>query len=100
MAGDITDSELIELFTEAGHRHHAAYADADGADPEWPLFYAAYVQTKLWDRLGVLLARSELVHVFVGSELAIRRGESAGEWPEVYATRLRAFTEAKAAAAR
>lgn len=94
---DISDSELAELLAEAGRRHHAAYVQTDGFDPEWPLFYAGYVQTRLWDRLGVLLTRSELVHVIVSADLAMRTGAETGEWPPVYARRLRAFATEKLA---
>lgn len=92
----ISDAELEELLTEAGRRHHAAFISSDGVDPEWPLFYAAYVQTRLWDRLGVLLTRSEIVHVLVAADEAFRTGEEAGAWAPVYAQRLRAFAESKA----
>jgi len=83
------------LFVEAGQHHHAAYIDSDGVDPEWPLFYAAYVQTRLWDRLGVLLTRSELVHLLVSADLAIRTGETKGEWSAVYAEQVKSFASDK-----
>ena len=93
----MTDTELAELFVETGQRHHAAFIDSDGVDPEWPMFYAAYVQTRLWDRLGVLLTRSELVHVLVAADVALSAGTATGEWSAVYAERLRAFAESKTA---
>ena len=31
---------LIDLFAEAGPAHHRAYFAVDGADPDWPLWYA------------------------------------------------------------
>ena len=33
---------LIDLFRETGPAHHRAYFAANGADPEWPLWYAEY----------------------------------------------------------
>lgn len=92
----ISDAALAELLREAGQRHHAAFISSDGVDPEWPIFYAAYVQTKLWDRLGTLLTRSEIIHVLVAADEAFRSGEEKGAWPPVYARRLREFAEAKA----
>lgn len=97
MSENVTDAALEKLLVEAGQRHHAAYIESDGADPEWPMFYAAYVQTKLWDGLGVLLTRSELVHVLVSADHDIRSGREDGDWSEVYARRLRAFSAEKAA---
>ncbi len=100
MEKNITDTELAELFVETSKRHHAAFIDSDGVDPEWPMFYAAYVQTRLWDRLGVLITRSELVYVMVDADLALLAGTATGAWPTVYADRVRAFTESKIARSR
>jgi hypothetical protein len=91
-----TASELADLFIEVGKHHHGAYIESDGVDPEWPVFYAAYLQTKLWDRLGVLLTRSELIHVMVGADLAIKSGEAGGDWATFYAERVRSFAAQKA----
>lgn len=93
----MTDQELTDLLAEAGRHHHAAFLSSDGVDAEWPLFYAAYLQTKIWDRLGVLLTRSELVHVLVAADEAFRDGSETGPWPPAYARRLREFAAAKAA---
>ena len=94
---DISDEQLADLLMEAGRHHHAAFITSDGVDAEWPLFYAAYLQTKLWDRLGILLTRSEIVHVLVAADEAFRTGEEQGAWPPVYARRLRSFAASKAA---
>ena len=34
--------QLENLFHEVGEAHHQAYIETDGADPEWPLWYADY----------------------------------------------------------
>lgn len=93
----ITDQALADLLVETGQHHHAAFISSDGVDVEWPLFYAAYLQTRMWDRLGVLLTRSELIHVLVEGDQAFQDGDETGHWPTVYARRLRSFAEAKAA---
>ena len=43
----ITDAELAALFVKTGDRHHQAYTESDGSDPDRALWYAPYVQTKL-----------------------------------------------------
>lgn len=40
MTTPITADELAVLLVDAGHHHHDAYGESDGADPEWPLWYA------------------------------------------------------------
>lgn len=86
-AATITPGELAELLQETGHRHHAAYAEADGADPEWALWYAAYLQARLWDRLGRLLARSEIIYCLIASDREAR-AKGIADWPPLYAERL------------
>jgi NAD(P)H-hydrate epimerase len=49
----VTDEELTALLIETGQRHHRAYQESDGADPEWALWYAGYLQAHLWDQLAV-----------------------------------------------
>ena len=52
-----TVEELAELLLETGHHHHQAYVSSDGVDPEWALWYADYLQTRLWDGAGSLPTR-------------------------------------------
>ena len=62
MSTTITETELADLLRQTGERHHAAFIESDGADPEWALWYADYVQAHLWDRAGRLPSRGELVY--------------------------------------
>ena len=85
----MTDEELTALLIETGHRHHQAYEETDGADPEWPLFYAGYLQAKLWDRLGKPFSRSELVWLLVQGDREARASEDPSQWPAIYGRLLR-----------
>lgn len=86
MSDRITDNELSELFLETGMKHHHAYSASDGVDPEWALFYAGYLQTRLWDRLGRVPTRSELIHLLVAADRAFQAtGRAQEEWPMFYA---------------
>ena len=64
-----TDTELrgkLEgLFREVGEAHHQAYIETDGADPEWPLWYADYLRERLGELLDASFTKSELVHLLV-----------------------------------
>ncbi len=80
-------SDLAELLMETGHHHHQAYIEADGTDPEWALWYAGYLQTRIWDGFGSIPTRSRLVHLLLGAEEAHgAAGDDAGAWPPFYAT--------------
>jgi hypothetical protein len=43
----LNEKELAALFMETGKHHHKAYESLDGVDPEWTLFYAGYLQTRI-----------------------------------------------------
>ena len=57
--------QLEDLFHEVGEAHHQAYIEADGADPEWPLWYADYLRERLGGLLDASFTKSELVHMLV-----------------------------------
>ena len=76
---------LIELFTKTGHAHHEAFAATDGADPDWPIWYAEYLQAPLGEVLQVRFTKSQLVYCLMDAsfEQAARDPDSA--WPGFYA---------------
>jgi NAD(P)H-hydrate epimerase len=80
----IAEDELAALLEEAAERHHAAFIEADGADPDWALWYAGYLQAHLWDRAGRLPSRSELVYLLIGAERAHAASGTDEPWPRTY----------------
>ncbi len=80
----MTIEELAALLKETGRHHHQAFISADGADPEWALWYAGFIQTKLWDSLGELPTRSSLVHLLIEAEKRFHQSGST-DWPAFYA---------------
>jgi hypothetical protein len=65
MAGTDLAQQLEELFREARAAHHQAYIETDGADPEWPLWYADYLRERLGAHLDVSFTRSQLVYLLI-----------------------------------
>ena len=61
---DVT-AQLEALGQEVGHQHHEAFLEVDGADPEWPLWYADRLKDRLSTLLGTDLIRSELVYLLI-----------------------------------
>ena len=49
--------QLSRLFRDAAQAHHAAFADSGGKDPEWPLWYTAYLLEPLSSRLPHVFAQ-------------------------------------------
>ncbi|MEP7357218.1 MAG: hypothetical protein ABI847_08260 [Anaerolineales bacterium] len=70
-------TQLIGLLTETGRAHHRAYRATHGADAEWPIWYAEYMQARLNGMIGAVCTRSELVYLLVLVEK-----ERAGRAPQ------------------
>lgn len=86
MDDPISVTELAEILRETGHRHHVAYDASNGVDPEWASWYAAYLQARIWDRMGVLPTRSGLVRLLIAAEEAFQEGGAGtGDWADSYA---------------
>ena len=84
MAGTRID-ELAALFDDTLAAHHAAFEELEGIDPEWPLWYAEYMQARLNEILDEELTVSEIVYRLVG--LSLRQPEEAPDepWQQFYA---------------
>jgi hypothetical protein len=87
----MTDEELEAILVETGHKHHEAYLESDGADPDWALWYAGYLQARIWDGLGRLLSRSDFVYLLKRGDLEARAGDDPSQWPAVYVRLFREF---------
>lgn len=81
----LTRDDLADLLVETGRHHHAAYADSDGVDPEWALWYAGYLQARIWDRAGTLPTRSQLVYLLLRGEAELAADGGHTPWPQYYA---------------
>ena len=76
---------LVALLTETSEVHHKAFADTDGEDPEWPMWYADYMIAKLSELLKVELTRSELICVLLNLS-RLQPAEAPDQpWQEYYA---------------
>jgi len=76
--------QLAGLLRETIAAHHGAFIEVDGADPEWPIWYAAYLHERLPELQGVALIQSEWVFLIVKAEQQ-RLGEGSDEpWYDFY----------------
>jgi hypothetical protein len=85
MAGTDLAQQLEELFRDADEAHHQAYIETDGADPEWPLWYADYLRERLGALLDASFTRSQLVYllILVASEQPLNA--PGANWARYYA---------------
>ncbi|NJN44365.1 MAG: hypothetical protein HC806_06345 [Anaerolineae bacterium] len=56
------ESTLIELFRRAGTAHHQAFLEQNGADSEWPEWYALFLHDDLCKLLNRDITRSEMIY--------------------------------------
>jgi NAD(P)H-hydrate epimerase len=80
--------QLANLFAETGQAHHAAFIETDGADPDWPMWYADYLYDKLPEYLRTTLTRSEIIYHLL--HLSYRQATDARDmqWTVYYAKSL------------
>jgi hypothetical protein len=81
---------VSELLHEAGEVHRVVYRITDGADDDWPSFYADWLidHSEPPDTLGRAPTRSHLVHELVECERAFGQAAPGTRWQDLYADRI------------
>ena len=79
---------LEQLFQNAGQAHHEAYIETDGYDPEWPQWYASYLDDKLPGVLKAKFTRSELIWLMVELDHRQKSEAPGGKWALFWAKEL------------
>ena len=77
--------QIVILLREAGHAHHQAFIETDGADPDWPIWYAGYLRDELGALLQAAFTQSELTYLLVLAEKEQSLRAPGGDWPRYYA---------------
>ncbi len=90
-------SDVATLLRQAGAAHHQAFLAVNGADPDWPQWYAAYLAAPLGRRLGVGLDQAALAGALAELDRRHRATAPGESWPEFYGERLIAQFSASAA---
>jgi hypothetical protein len=85
---DDLQAAIANLFTETGHAHHQAFVEADGADPEWPMWYADFMYDKLRKLLDAHFTKSELIYLLVSMEKEQALEAPGANWQRYYADYL------------
>lgn len=80
--------QLEALFQETIEAHHQAYADVDGADPDWPIWYAGFLRDRLNALLDASLTQSELVYLLITLDREVHRVAPGAHWQSYYARAL------------
>ena len=76
------------LLRETGRAHHKAFKATDGADPDWPIWYADYSRDAFAEQFGIDLTRSQLVYCLMNASFEHDAREPERPWPEYYAEEI------------
>ena len=76
---------LVELFVKTRQAHHYAFVGSDGADPDWPIWYAEYLLESLSDALQTSFTRSQLIYCLMDADFEHTALEPDSDWPGFYA---------------
>ena len=60
MNTELRDS-IGNLLSDTGHAHHKAFAVTDGADPDWPIWYAEYSRDTFAEQFSMNFSKSQLI---------------------------------------
>ena len=77
--------QLIQLFRETGPAHHLTFIETDGVDPEWPIWYANYMQERINAIMKATFTRSKLVQIILNAAEDQEINAPQADWTEYYA---------------
>ncbi len=82
---DELKKKIAALMVETGKAHHEAFAATDGADPDWPIWYAGYLHERLAKVLQTAFTKSELVYCLMNADFERDALAPDSNWHEFYA---------------
>ena len=87
MNTDLRDN-IGKLLMDTGHAHHKAFEVTDGADPDWPIWYAEYSKDTFADKFGMNFTKSQLIYCLMNADFEHEARAPDIEWPEFYASEI------------
>jgi len=79
---------ISELLLDAGRAHHKAFEATDGADPDWPIWYAEFSRGAFAEQFGMNLSKSQLTYCLMNASFEYEARSPDIEWPEFYANEI------------
>jgi glutaredoxin len=77
-----------KLLLDTGHAHHKAFEVTDGADPDWPIWFAEYSKDTFVGQLGINFTKSQLIYCLMNAAFEHEAREPDRAWPEFYANEI------------
>ena len=89
-AAETSTERVADLLREVADLHHRVYRKTDGADPDWPSWYAQWLVnlSELPELLSRRPSHSQLVHLLVDLDEQVSSGAVTEPWEQFYARRI------------
>lgn len=79
---------VAKLLVETAHAHHKAFEETDGADPDWPIWYADYARDAFAKSFGMEFTRSQLVYCLMNADIEHQARAPESDWADFYAKEI------------
>jgi glutaredoxin len=76
---------LSQLLRDTAQAHHEAFAATDGADPDWPIWYADHLREPMEQVLRVEFHRSQLIYCLMNADFEHIARAPETDWADFYA---------------
>ena len=80
--------KIKALLITTGQAHHKAFEATDGADPDWPIWYAEYTRDAFAEQIGMEFTKSQLIYCLMNASFEHEARAPDSDWPEFYANAL------------
>ncbi len=87
MNTELRDS-IGKLLLDTGHAHHKAFEVTDGADPDWPIWYAEFSKDTFAEQFGMSFTKSQLIYCLMNADFEHEARAPDSDWPEFYANEI------------
>ncbi len=87
MNTELRDS-IGKLLLNTGHAHHKAFEATNGADPDWPIWYAEYSKDTFAEQFGMNFTKSQLIYCLMNADFEHEARAPDSKWPDFYANEI------------
>lgn len=76
------------LLLDTGHAHHKVFEITNGADLDWPIWYAEYAKDTFAEQFGMYFTTSQLIYCLMNADFEHEARAPDNEWSDFYANEI------------
>ena len=77
--------QLVDLFAETAASHQQAFAETNGEDPDWPIWYADHLRDGISDALDHDFNRAPLIYCLMSADFEHQARAKDADWKAYWA---------------